>query len=79
MRDMAHSICPIKLHQITMRKKFRFFVSDYLKVIKNAKLRELVAKVPKYRKHQTESNGKLPRRFWNPLISMQKVGPKENK
>ena len=32
MRDMAHSICPIKLYQITMRKNFRFFVSDYLNV-----------------------------------------------
>ena len=31
MRDMTHSICLIKLYQITMRKKFRFFVSDYLK------------------------------------------------
>ena len=31
MRDMAHSIFLIKLYQITMRKKFRFFVSDYLK------------------------------------------------
>ena len=30
MRDMAHSICLTKLYQITMRKKFRFFVSDYL-------------------------------------------------
>ena len=30
MRDMAHSICLIKLYQITMRTKFRFFVSDYL-------------------------------------------------
>ena len=30
MWDMAHSICPIKLDQITMRKKFKFFVSDYL-------------------------------------------------
>ena len=26
---MAHSICLIKLYKITMRKKFRFFVSDY--------------------------------------------------
>ena len=34
MRDMAHSICLIKLYQITIRKKFRFFVSDYLKVLK---------------------------------------------
>ena len=33
MRDMAHSICLIKLYQIPMRKKFRFFVSDYLKFI----------------------------------------------
>ena len=31
MWDMAHSICLIKLYQITMREKFRFFVSDYLK------------------------------------------------
>ena len=30
MRDMAHSICLIKLYQIKMRKKFQFFVSDYL-------------------------------------------------
>ena len=30
MRNMAHSISLIKLYQITMRKKFRFFVSDYL-------------------------------------------------
>ena len=28
MRDMAYSICLMKLYQITMRKKFRFFVSD---------------------------------------------------
>ena len=31
MWDMAHPICLIKLYQITMRKKFRIFVSDYLK------------------------------------------------
>ena len=30
MRDMAHLICLIKLYQITIRKKFQFFVSDYL-------------------------------------------------
>ena len=29
MRNMAHSICLINLYQTTMRKKFRFFVSDY--------------------------------------------------
>ena len=33
MRDMAYLICLIKLYQITMRRKFRFFVSDHLKVI----------------------------------------------
>ena len=32
MRDMAHSICLIKLYQITMRKKFQLFVSDHLKL-----------------------------------------------
>ena len=30
---MAHSICLIKLYQITMRKNFQFFVSDYLKTL----------------------------------------------
>ena len=30
MWDMAHSICLIELYQMTMRKKNRFFVSDYL-------------------------------------------------
>ena len=39
MRDMAHSICLIKLYQMTMRKKFRFFVSDdYLNVSQLPKL-----------------------------------------
>ena len=33
MRDMAHSICLIKLYQITMREIFQFFVSDYLKSV----------------------------------------------
>ena len=33
MRDIAHSICLIKLYQITMRKNFDFFVSHYLKCI----------------------------------------------
>ena len=36
MQDMAHSICLIKLYQITMRKKFRFFVSDCLKLMNNS-------------------------------------------
>ena len=35
MRDMAHSICLIKLYQITMRKNFRFFVSDHLKDVRD--------------------------------------------
>ena len=30
--------------------------------------------------NQIESTGKLQKQcFWNPLISMQKIGPKENK
>ena len=31
MRYMAHSICLIKLYQITMRKKYQSFFSDFLK------------------------------------------------
>ena len=31
MRKMAHSICLIKLYQITMRKKNRLFISGHLK------------------------------------------------
>ena len=34
MRDMAHSICLIKLYQITMRKKFDFLFLTALMVIK---------------------------------------------
>ena len=30
MRDMAHSICLIKLYQITMRKNLDFLFLDYL-------------------------------------------------
>ena len=42
-------------------------------------LRKLVAKGPKYR-NQVGSTGKQQKQcFWNPLISMQKIGPKENK
>ena len=33
MQDMAHSICLIKLYQITMRKNFDFFFLTTLKVI----------------------------------------------
>ena len=32
MKDMAHSICLVKLYQTTVRKNFRFFVSDYLNI-----------------------------------------------
>ena len=32
------------------------------------------------KENQIESTGKLQKQcFWNPLISMQKIGPKENK
>ena len=31
MQNMAHLICLVKLYLETMRKKFDFFVSDYLK------------------------------------------------
>ena len=44
MRDMAHSICLIKLYQITMRKKFQFFVSDYLKLEMTKKKQTLILK-----------------------------------
>ena len=51
-------------------------ITGDLRVIENAKLRELVAKGPK----KKATTGKLQKQcFWNPLISMQKIGPKENK
>ena len=51
-------------------------ITGDLRVIENAELRELVAKGPEYR----GSTGKQQKQcFWNPLISMQKIGPKENK
>ena len=54
--------------------------SGDLRVIENAKLREHVAKGPKYRDNQIESPGKLQKQcFLNPLISMQNIGPRENK
>ena len=35
---------------------------------------------PPHASHQIESTGKLQKQcFWNPLISMQNIGPKENK
>ena len=49
---MAHSICLIKLYQITMRKKFRFFVSDYLKQTNKQKKHA----IPKSRSVLSESN-----------------------
>ena len=57
-------------------------ITGDLRVIENAKLRELVAKGQKYREPNTGElrTGKQQKKcFWNPLISMQKVGPKENK
>ena len=50
-------------------------ITGDLRVIENAKLRELVAKRPKYR----EPNKVNWKGFWNPLISVQRIGPKENK
>ena len=47
-------------------------ITGDLRVIENAKLRELVTKGPKYREPQNQC-------FWNPLIFMQKIGSKENK
>ena len=54
-------------------------ITGDLRVIENAQLRELVAKGPKYRE-QIGLTGKQQKQcFWNPLISMQTIGPKENK
>ena len=39
MRDMAHSICLMKLYQIAMRKKISIFVSDYLKTSFQGKIK----------------------------------------
>ena len=68
-------------------KKFGFcyephghFITGDVRVIENAKLRELVAKGPKYREpKRVRSTGKQQKQcFWNPVISIQKIGPKEN-
>ena len=51
-------------------------ITGDLKVIENAKLRELE---DQNTENQIESTRKLQKQcFWNPLISMQKIGPKEN-
>ena len=53
-----------------------------LRVIENAKLRELVAKGPKYREPNRVNWKDTETMFMesiDPLISMQKLGPKENK
>ena len=47
MREMAHSICLIKLYQIKMRKNFRFFVSDYLNLKKCVFISKIVLPGPK--------------------------------
>ena len=54
-------------------------ITGNLRVIENAKLRELVAKGPKYREPNRSTGKQQKQCFWNPLISMQKIGPKENK
>ena len=70
--------CQLKESKFCIEPNGHVITGD-LRVIEDAKLRELVAKGPKYRK-QIRSTGKLQKQcFWNPLISMQKIGPKENK
>ena len=41
MRDMAHSICLIKLYLVTMRQKFRFLFLTTLSQFDNKKPEEL--------------------------------------
>ena len=54
-------------------------ITGDLRVTGNAKLRELVAKGPNI-ENQIGSTGKQQKQcFCTPLISMQKIGPKENK
>ena len=62
-------------------KQHGHVITGDVRVIENAKLREPVAKGPQYREeNQIGSTGKQQKQcFWNPLISMQKIGPKENK
>ena len=47
-------------------------ITGDLRVIENAKLRELVAKGPKYREPNRSTGKQQEECFWNPLISMQK-------
>ena len=54
-------------------------INGDLRVIENARLRELVAKGPKYREPNRVNWKATETMFLNPLISMQKIGPKENK
>ena len=54
-------------------------ITGDLGVIENARLRELVAKGPKYREPNRVNWKATETMFWNPLISMQKIDPKENK
>ena len=54
-------------------------ITGDLRVIENAKLRGLVAKGPKYREPNRVNWKATETMFWNPLISMQKIGSKENK
>ena len=54
-------------------------ITGDLRVIENAKLRELVGKGPKYREPNRVNWKATETMFLNPLISMQKIGPKENK
>ena len=56
-----------------------YVITGDLRVIENAKLRDLLLKDQNI-ENQIGSTGKQQKQcFWNPLISMQKIGPKENK
>ena len=54
-------------------------ITGDLRVTENGRLRELVVKDQNI-ENKIGSTGKQHKQcFWNPLISMQKIGPKENR
>ena len=54
-------------------------ITGDLRVIENSKLRELIAKGPKYREPSRVNWKATETMFLNPFICMQKIGLKENK
>ena len=54
-------------------------ITGDLRVIENARLRELVAKGPKYREPNRVNWKATETMFLESIVSMQKIGPKENK